>query len=347
MTDLKALMLERLKEKQELRVSDIVRETGYSRVYVHRIMKGLVDEGVAALVGKANQARYVPSDRKDETIRETQMRVRRMLRNKDLAEHRVLDEIKRGSAIYEGLTKNVASIADYAFTEMLNNAIEHSLSPVIDLVMARTTADVRFEIADNGIGIFNNIMKKRGLQNRMEAIQDLLKGKETTAPEGHSGEGIFFTSKIADSFIIRSSEKKVVFDNLANDMYVTDINLIKGTKVFFLIRTDAAKTLADLFSKYTDESLNFSKTGVGVALYREGAEYVSRSQARRIMTGLDKFESVELDFKGIETVGQAFADEVFRVWSAGHPNTVITPINASENIMFMIGRARGKDGSSR
>ena len=78
-------------------------------------------------------------------------------------------------------------------------------------------------------------------------------------------------------------------------------------------------------------------------LYREGAEYVSRSQARRIMTGLDKFETIELDFKGIDSIGQAFADEVFRVWHADHPGTRIIPRNANENVIFMIQRAKGKE----
>ena len=200
-----------------------------------------MEEGSLALVGKANQARYVPSDKRGEELRKTQLRVRRILQNRDLAEHRVLDEIKQRSGIYVDLPKNVASIVDYAFTEMLNNAIEHSQSTVIEVVMARTGTDVRFDVVDRGIGIFDNIMEKKKLNNRMEAIQDLLKGKETTAPEGHSGEGIFFTSKIADSFIIRSSEKKLVFDNVADDIYIKDIKPTRGTKVFFLIGTTRHK----------------------------------------------------------------------------------------------------------
>lgn len=341
--DLKALILERLKENQELRTSDVARETGYSRVYVHRILKSLVEEGSLALVGKANQARYVPSGKLHEEIKKTQLKVRRILQNRNLAEHRVLEGIKQTTRIYADLPGNVASIVDYAFTEMLNNAIEHSQSASIEVVMARTGAVVRFEVVDRGIGIFNNIMDKKNLNNRMEAIQDLLKGKETTAPEGHSGEGVFFTSKIADSFILKSSEKKVVFDNVSDDVYLKDIRPVTGTKVLFVIDANTKKTLTDLFSRYTDDSFTFSKTGVNVGLYRGGAEYVSRSQARRIMTGLEKFETIELDFKGIDSIGQAFGDEVFRVWHFDHPGTRVIPRNANDNVMFMIRRAKGKE----
>jgi hypothetical protein len=45
------------------------------------------------------------------------------------------------------------------------------------------------------------------LKNHLEAIQDLLKGKQTTMPKSHSGEGIFFTSKIADNLTISSSQE--------------------------------------------------------------------------------------------------------------------------------------------
>jgi len=61
------------------------------------------------------------------------------------------------------------------------------------------------------------------------------------------------------------------------------------------------------------------------------------------MNELDKFREVILDFKHINTIGQAFADEVFRVWQTRHPNTKIASINAEENVDFMIRRAMRKD----
>ncbi|MBU1083906.1 MAG: STAS-like domain-containing protein, partial [Candidatus Omnitrophica bacterium] len=71
----------------------------------------------------------------------------------------------------------------------------------------------------------------------------------------------------------------------------------------------------------------------------EGANYVSRSQARRVLAGLEKFKTVVLDFKGIEAIGQAFADEIFRVWKSAHTDKEISARNACENVMFMVKRA--------
>jgi hypothetical protein len=46
------------------------------------------------------------------------------------------------------------------------------------------------------------------------------------------------------------------------------------------------------------------------------------------------------DFKAVETVGQAFADEIFRVFAQGHPDIEIIPINATSQVQQMIAAAR-------
>ena len=59
---------------------------------------------------------------------------------------------------------------------------------------------------------------------------------------------------------------------------------------------------------------------------------VSRSQGRRLMAGLEKFQDVVLDFAGVAGIGQGFADEVFRVWRIDHPAVSLRPINANVEV---------------
>ncbi|HBI47170.1 MAG TPA: ATPase [Smithella sp.] len=337
--ELRTIILNTIKKQGQVTTADIVRQTRLSRAYAQRFLKNLADEGVIFLMGKANQARYIMSSKKGESI-EKPLRVHRIVLNKDLAEDKVLHQIKEKSAIFQGVAANISSIVDYAFTEMLNNAIEHSTSEKIDLIIMKTATDIRFTVADRGVGIFINIMKIKHLHTTIEAIQDLLKGKETTAPDAHSGEGIFFTSKVADLLTIKSFEKKLVFDNLGQDIYIKDVQSVKGTKVDFVLGLKSQKKLADLFNKYTDDSFQFSKTAVKVKLYHQDVDYVSRSQARRILAGLEKFKTIELDFKDIKTIGQAFADEVFRIWQSAHKDVKFVVKNANENVMIMIKRAQ-------
>ena len=337
--ELRTLILNTIKKQGQVKTADIVGITGFSRAYAQRFLKNLADEGVIVLMGKANQANYI-SPAKKGAVKAKPLSVRRIMTNKGISEDNVLRDIKEKSAIFQGVAGHVSSILDYSFTEILNNAIEHSTSEKIVVLIMRTATDIRFTVADAGIGIFNNIMKKKRLVASIDAIQDLLKGKETTAPEAHSGEGIFFTSKIADLLTIKSFEKKLIFDNAKHDIYVKDVKPARGTRVDFVLGLRSKKKLADLFNKYTDESFQFSKTGVKVKLYHQNVDYVSRSQARRILVGMEKFKTIELDFKDVETIGQAFADEVFRIWQAGHKDVKFVIKDAGENVMLMIKRAK-------
>ena len=104
----------------------------------------------------------------------------------------------------------------------------------------------------------------------------------------------------------------------------------------------STRTDKEVFDRYaTDQDdYAFSKTHVVVALARQfqGEKLVSRSQAKRVMARLERFKEVVLDFQGIEDVGPAFADEIFRVFRAEHPNTHITPANFNEAVGRMIRR---------
>lgn len=81
-------------------------------------------------------------------------------------------------------------------------------------------------------------------------------------------------------------------------------------------------------------------TSVPVAFARIGDEnLVSRSQARKILARLDRFEDVVLDFRGVESIGQAFADEIFRVFATEHPTVKFKAEGTTPAVDRMIRRA--------
>jgi len=339
--DIKELIKKEIEKKGSIKVSDIVKITGLTRAGINKHLQVLKDRNEVVLVGKSNRTRYYFPGKTGSNNAEL-LRVHKVVLTKGLEEHNVLQEVKQSKEIFAGVSPEVQSIFYYAFTEMLNNAIDHSRSEKADIVVERQNESIYFSITDKGVGIFNNIIKKNKLKNSMEAIQDIIKGKQTTMPKRHSGEGVFFTSRIADKFILKSSKKKVVFDNVINDIFILDRKEFKGTQVSFWIGLKSEKTLKELFDSFSDNDYGFSKTEISVKLYKEGQEYVSRSQAKRILSGLEEFKTIELDFDKVKTVGQSFADEIFRVWLSEHKDKKITYKNANENIVFMIKRAGGK-----
>lgn len=53
---------------------------------------------------------------------------------------------------------------------------------------------------------------------------------------------------------------------------------------------------------------------VRVKLFELGVEFVSRSEAKRLVRGLERFEEVEVEVDGVLGGGQGFVDELVRVW---------------------------------
>jgi len=196
-----------------------------------------------------------------------------------------------------------------------------------------------FEVSDDGVGIFEHLRERLGLDSCLEALQELSKGKVTTRPDRHTGEGIFFVSKAADFFLIDSGGLAWKVDNLRGDHAVANVEARVGTRVRFELDRRPARRLEEIFSEYTDE-YEFSRTRIMIKLFEIGVRFVSRSEGKRLMRGLERFREVVLDFHGVEGVGQAFADEVFRVWARDHPHVTLVPTHMTESVGFMVERAR-------
>ena len=336
--DPKAHILAQARKKGEVRSNHIAEDLKVSRQYAQRLLSELVADGMLVKVGTTRAVTYVPPDQADKALWKYEKRFSR----KGLAEHTVLEDVERKSQLHRSLSENLRSIFEYAFSEMLNNAIDHSRSEHIYVKVEKRRDTLVFYVNDAGIGVFRNVMQKRKLASELEAIQDLLKGKTTTQPQAHSGEGIFFTSKIADIFSLESFGKKLTINNLIEDIFIEDVKPARqGTKVFFQIANDSPRHLNDTFKAFQSDPAKyaFDKTEIQVRLYTLGTGHVSRSQARRVLAGLEKFSSIILDFDRVPTIGQAFADEIFRVFKNKYPSITITPINMNETVRFWVERA--------
>lgn len=334
--DLQKLILSKIKKNGQVASKELVKLTGFSRAYLNRFFKKMVNNRQIILVGKANQARYLLASNR---IAKPLVAFK-ILKNTGLEEDLILEQIKSQSSIFTGITKNLASILAYGFTEILNNAIEHSRSEIIQINFQREIKEVQFMIRDFGVGVFKNVKRKFRLTSETEAINHLLKGKQTTLPRRHSGEGIFFTSKAADQFILESFGKKLIVDNVKKDIFINNIKPLKGTRATFVASVKTKRSLKNIFAEFAGSSFEFNKTKVMVKLGLIDNILLSRSQARRIIFGLDKFKEVILDFKGVVSIGQSFADEIFRVWQNQHPNINIEVINSNDNIDLMIKRVK-------
>lgn len=239
--------------------------------------------------------------------------------------------------------ENVLGLWQYGFTEMFNNAKDHSSGTVITVVIKRTAATTEMLLIDNGIGIFRKIQAAMKLLDERHAILELAKGKFTTDPKHHTGEGIFFSSRMFDSFDILSGN--VFFTRKFGDSedWIMDGNFEHGTAVWMKLGNHTARTMKSVFLEYAPEGdgdFGFTKTVVPVRLIQYGNDMlISRSQAKRLLARIELFKTVLFDFSGVETIGQSFADEIFRVFARQHEEISLIPINTTPDVERMINRA--------
>lgn len=241
--------------------------------------------------------------------------------------------------------KAAKEILDYAFSEMFNNVLSHSNASKVTVKLIEDAMKTYIVVEDNGIGIFKKIKNDLSLQDEHQSLLELAKGKFTSNPKEHSGEGIFFSSRACDLFLIHSGSLTYSLDInsdigkfIETDKDIEDDNF-SGTIVLMAVNNSSSNSLKRVFDKYTSstEDKTFSKTVVPVKFLRYKDEgIISRSQAKRLLARFDKFKYVVLDFSGIDDIGQAFADEIFRVYVNSHPEIEISYIEANKSIKNMI-----------
>jgi anti-sigma regulatory factor (Ser/Thr protein kinase) len=302
---------------------------GITRQAIHRHISYLLQSGLLIANGTTRNRTYTPRSLADFSI---------TLPLPGLEEDKVWRNHVRPTL--QDVPSNVLGICQYGFTEMVNNAIDHSEGKQITIQVKRTYKFIELWVVDDGIGIFTKIQKELRLDDPMHAILELSKGKLTTDAAHHTGEGVFFTSRMFDEFTMFSG--KLFFAHILNEDWLleTKEEITQGTGVRLRINPKATRTVQQVFDQYTTEDdHSFSKTNVPVFLATYGDEnLISRSQAKRLLTRFERFREILLDFKNVESIGQAFADEIFRVFQNEHPEIHMVPINVNKIVQNMISR---------
>ncbi len=325
-------LLEAIEYKRPQFVNEAAKKFGVTRQTVNRELARLVAEGLIEASGHTRGRKYELSELKHAWVE---------LDLKEKIEEDVVWRREISPHLENAVPRNVYDICQHGFTEMLNNAISHSEARRATVGLSLTAAEVKMFVMDDGVGIFNKIQHTYGLEDPRHAIFELSKGKLTTDPDSHSGEGIFFASRMFDKFEINSAGLALMCEN--DDDWLIEVDeepsVMPGTWVLMRIATNSQRTTRHVFERFaaSHDDYGFSKTHIPVALAKYGAEQlVSRSQARRLLARMDRFKEVILDFRGIDAIGQGFADEIFRVFRNQNPNIEIMPLFANSQVEAMI-----------
>ncbi len=301
---------------------------GVSEMTVYRYLKSMQEEGI---IRKETQGYSLISEKRQYDIK---------LSGEMIEEDRVYRNCIE--PVVADLSKNVRNMWEYCFSEMMNNAIEHSEAEHVRIQINRNYMFVSVAIIDDGIGIFRKIREFFGFDTAGEVIEELFKGKLTTDSKNHSGEGIFFTSRIMDRFAAISEKTVFTHDkydewqtSLDGTFSVSDDGSNHGTAIIMMLSNFTRKTSKEIFDKYADVEGGFKRTRIPLKNIYETYP-VSRSQAKRLSHRLESFEEVELDFYGVDEIGQGFAHELFVKYARLHPEIKLTPVHTNKTIDNMI-----------
>jgi len=337
--DIRRFILEHVEKHPSDIAKAAAEKFGISRQAVNKHLQRLTDEKALATTGKTRSRNYSLCPVED-WVKIYQI-------TQDLAE----DIIWRNDIleVIGKMPENILGIWHYGFTEMFNNAIDHSEGTSILVSIKRTAATTQMLLLDNGIGIFKKIQSQMGLLDERHAVLELSKGKLTTDPENHTGEGIFFTSRMFDHFCIMSGEVYFSHTYGEKEDWILQTKFDAKTSVQMTLNNHTSRTTTRIFDQYASgEEYGFNKTVVPVRLAQYGNDQlISRSQAKRLLARVELFKVVVFDFSGVEAIGQAFADEIFRVFANRHPEIELPVIKSNSAVKRMIDRAKAGEVSEK
>ena len=337
-------VLEILSKEGRIDTAQVAVLLSVSRQRAHQVLHVLVEEGVLGKIGRTRGVFYVSPGAEIEYPEHAEHHYALTFARSGASEDKILQKIEENFLALRKLHENIRRIFRFAFLEIMNNALEHSASEHVRVVIGISEKHLRFTIKDSGVGVFRKVENFRKLSSELEAAQDLLKGKMTTDSTAHTGQGIFFVSKLADRFVLKSFKLELLVVNCINHTFLRPLSReVTGTTALFEIALDRTRDTPEIFARFTnlieDSDHGFDGTEVKVHLFQIGGYFLSRTEARRILSGLEKFHVVTLDFDRVETVGQGFADEIFRVFTNSFPQIKIVPTNMNEEVQFMVSRA--------
>lgn len=260
--------------------------------------------------------------------------------------HKLQEDVvwQRDFAPHFALPRHVGRMIQHGFTELVNNAIDHSGGTSVTVSLRQTPSHAQLLVSDDGCGVFDKICDTYELADAQHAMLELSKGRLTTQPQAHTGRGLFFSSQLADVFDIHANGRAYQRRAWEGNSWAQGRGLPRqGSSIYMAIALESSRTLEQVLGQWSVDGsgIAFDQTRIMLNLVAGPGQLLdSRAQARRVAARLPQFKRAEVDFSGVPEVGHAFADELFRVFARAHQEVELVPTNMSPRVAALIQAAR-------
>ncbi|MDE2396253.1 MAG: DUF4325 domain-containing protein [Burkholderiales bacterium] len=310
----------------------VMQRLGISRRGAAKLLRRLVDGQWLSSEGTPRRPRFRPGV------------LRQVVQRYPLAGLEEDEPWRRDFAPCFDLRPNVARIAQHAFCELLNNAVDHSGGTSVAVSLRQTAMHLQLLVSDDGCGLFERIGQSFAIDDPALAMFELAKGKLTSEPDRHSGRGLFFTSRLADVFDLHANRRAFQFRGWGRRGWFPGKPMARqGTSAYLAIALDSERSLDAVLREHSTSGAGYAFETTQVPLQLIGGAAVgfeSRAQARRVVSGLQRFRRAEIDFSGVDELGHGFADELFRVLPRAHPGIELVPVSMAPRVAEMIAAVR-------
>ncbi len=237
------------------------------------------------------------------------------------------------------LTEGVLPMVRHAFSELVNNAIDHSGGTEVVVSLRQTATQVQLLVSDNGRGLFDSLATAFGFDDHQHAMLELSKGRLTSDPARHTGRGLFYTLRLADVALLHANASAFQQRQWEGAQWRSGRPMPRvGTSVYLAITLDTPRRLDDVLRSASLDANDYAleRVTLPLALIADDGGLVSRAAARRVGARLQGLRHVEVDFSGVSALGHSFADELFRVSRPGGAGLGFSTVGMAEPLVAML-----------
>ena len=326
---IKKFLLDNLSFHQRDIIQTAISRFGISRQAVLRHMNALIEDKQVDAYGKTRDRFY---ELRPQVNFNKKFSLRNKFSPKVTTKEYCLNHLK-------SLPKNIRDICEFSCIALLNNIIDHSQANNLYLKLYLTYEQLHLVITDDGVGLFGHIKRELDLNTCQIAAIEVSKGYITTDPNNHSGDELNTVIHLFDKVAIDASGISLSFVNDINEWKIDHSSQKKGTRIHLQIDPNSKRACGKIFQKLFTDIHNQVRIPINL-VKMPGDDIIStRSEAQIMLNNIRDFEEIEFDFRNIDLVGPAFADELIRKTKLINKAARIKWINCNKTVNLLMSRA--------
>jgi len=325
---IKQFIIENLSQHQKDIIKATIQKFGLSRQAILKHMNNLIIENRVVAHGKTRDRYY---ELRPIVNYSRSINIQDSFNLKKILREQVIPNLSNFSL-------NIREICEFSLFALFYNILYHAKATRLYYKIYVTQHNIHLIVSDNGIGIFSSIADALNYNPIQVAVVEIAKGNVTSDPERYSGDDLMAVTHMFDKIEISSSGVALIYNNAIKEWKMQKSKQTNGTRIQLEISTNSRRTCQDVFKNLFTKKKGIAHVPVKLATLKD-EQLNTREQAHNLLHNLRELNQIKFDFKNIEVIGPAFADELVRRTKKKNQTIDISWVNSSELVDTLMSRA--------